>query len=319
VTELPIPARYFPIDPGRYELAPGLHALGHDFGNDGQDGKIFQIDREFPRFRRSKLEARRERLSKYFATRELSPEVERAVESFLADRMAQDNPAWFERRDHLLECRLTGETIALRGAPPPGVSPPYASVLDSLCCQVAEDMAVLSTREGANWISALHLCSPENWGAEEKIGKSFLETHAPVPHIERITRGAAGFVDAMVNKGPFVRFLWGFVPNDRLNRHREPAPGVAPAEWMGTFDFSAREPRCFLRVERQTLHGLPSVGAAIFTIRIHFVPGSEIRSDPRKRALLASGLRAMSPETLAYKRVDKDLPEILRWLESPGA
>ncbi|HUP58323.1 MAG TPA: DUF3445 domain-containing protein [Bdellovibrionota bacterium] len=314
VTELPRPARYFPIDPGRYELAPGLHALGQDFGNGEQDEKIFQIDREFPRFRQSKLEARRERLSKYFATHELAPEVERAVGSFMAGRMAADAPACFALEGSRLECRLTSETIELSGAPPP----PYASALDALCCQVQEDVAILSTGEGGkNWLSALHLCSPENWGAEEKIGKSFFDIHAPVPHIERITRGAEAFVDAMVNKGPFVPFLWGFVPSDKLNRQREPAPGIPLEEWMGGgFDFSVPEPRCFLRVERQTMHGLPDVGAAIFTIRIHLTPASEIRRDPAKRDALASGLRAMRPETIAYKRLARDLPAILSWLEA---
>jgi hypothetical protein len=52
------PVRYFPIDKGVYEVAPGLRPLGANFGNGMADGWIFQLDSEWPRYRENILECR---------------------------------------------------------------------------------------------------------------------------------------------------------------------------------------------------------------------------------------------------------------------
>jgi hypothetical protein len=60
------PARYFPIESGRYEVKPGLFKFGTDFGNGDADRQVFQIDDQFPRYHAVKLAARQEQLSKYY-------------------------------------------------------------------------------------------------------------------------------------------------------------------------------------------------------------------------------------------------------------
>jgi hypothetical protein len=99
---LPPPERHFPIENGRYEVKPGLRRVV---------GNIFQIDREFDKFRKSKLVARAERLSKYYATVDLKPEIERAVNHFILHRLVAEHPAAFSFNGNTLRSTLTGDVL----------------------------------------------------------------------------------------------------------------------------------------------------------------------------------------------------------------
>lgn len=331
--QLPAPARYYPLEKGVYEVAPGLRTLGTPFGNGELDGKVFQLDREFAHYRKNKLECRAERLGKYFATHDLKPEVETAATRFLLRQLLKEYPALFEFQPSpktpeagTLQCRLTGEKLELdfelrlvgmesTGSLP---NPPYVSALDALCSQIQEDIAVLSTAEGRDWLSALHLCSPSHWAAEDKIGKDFIQVHLPVAGIDKINRAAQSFVDAMIRKGPYVRFVWGFGTDRQLNHHPTPPPGITHDVWRGrSFNRANTSSPFTLRVERQVTFGLPEVNAAMFMIRVYFIDGSLIKADPRERELLRTTLLSMNAESLAYKGLTASLPEILAWLDSP--
>ena len=161
-------------------------------------------------------------------------------------------------------------------------TPAYSSAFDALSSQIQEDVAVVSTDGKKDWLSAIHLCSPSHWAAEDKIGKDFTAIHLPVPGIEKVNRAAGSLVDAMVRKGPYVRFVWGFSTDTQLNHHPEPPPGADPLKWKGrTFDPGRAGSPFLLRVERQTLWGLPEVAAGIFAIRVYFLDGQQIRDNPK--------------------------------------
>src|SRR5207247_2646883 len=216
------PARYFPIESGRYEVKPGLFKFGTDFGNGDADRQVFQIDDEFPRYHAAKMAARQERLSKYFQTHDYRPATARHVEEFI--------------RQHLV-----GATFLSR---PPSESRGRnaAPTLDSVALLVQEDLAVIQRDGGRHWLAAIHLCFPNHWAAEDKIGKPFAEIHAPVAGIEPINRQADKLVDAMINAtSGFVRFVWGIATDDELNHH--------PSNPRGR-QFDPKNPRAFLRIER---------------------------------------------------------------------
>lgn len=343
-TQLPAPARYFPLDRGIYEVAPGLRALGpplqNAFGNGVADTLAFQLDHDFARYRANTLACRSERLEKYYGTADYPPEVSRAVNEFIAKKLTSEHPNLFQLQPATsgkarssngsaalasLHCKLTGEVLTfdsdfqLAPAQPQSnfpLAPPYASALDALASQVQEDIAVTVRRGGRDWLAAIHLCSPSHWAAEDKLGKSFFDIHAPVPGIDKINRAAASFVDAMIHKGPYVRFVWGFGSDTRLNHHPVPAPGHDPAEWKGrSFDPNRKGSPFILRVERQTLHGLPEVEASVFTIRVSFIDGQEIRKNPHERHLLKSALLSMSPESRRYKGLDTCMDALVSWLD----
>jgi hypothetical protein len=322
------PVRYFPLEKGVYAVAPGLSTLGTPFGNGEADAKLLQFDSAFAEYRANRVRCRSERLSKYCLTDRLAPEVARAAARLLLDRLVVEHPLHFllsiARPLSTLECRLTGETLVFDEAlqlvearSPSALAPPYVSAWDALCSQLQEDVAIVVAPPGqTDWLAALHLCSPSHWAGEDKIGRAFTTIHRPIPGIEKINRAAASFVDAMINKGPYVRFVWGFGTDQRLNHHPSPPPGIAPEEWRGR-KFKLNDPtsKLSLRVERQCTIGLPEVHAAIFTIRTYFIEGEMIRRDPRERELLRSALLSMTPESLAYKGLTESLADLLEWLD----
>src|ERR1041384_7754894 len=188
------PARYFPLESGRYEIKPGLFKFGTDFGNGDADRQVFQIDDEFPRYHAAKMAARQERLSKYYQTHDYRSATAEWIAGFISHNLP------------------VGATSPSR----PGIEPNRGrdaaptSDLDSLALLVQEDLAVIQREGGRHWLAAIHLCFPNHWAAEEKIGKTFAEIPAPVAGIEPINRQADKLVDAMINATQgFVRFVWG--------------------------------------------------------------------------------------------------------------
>lgn len=325
VTQLPAPARYFPIRSGRYDVAPALRPFGTPFGNGEADRHAFQLDNEFPRYRANKLACRLERRGKHVATEELDPQAAAAVVGLLMDRFITEHPAWFQRNltadgGCRLECVLTGERLVfdseLRLLDTEG-EVCYVDALDALACQVQEDLAIVCRQpDGTDRLAAYHICAPSHWRPEEKYGRGFAAIHAPVPGIEAVNRVAGSMVDAMIHRGPFVRFVWGIDTDRRLNRHPEPPQRVAEADWASPpFDTRSPAPVVF-RVERQVTWGLPDVSAALFLIRPYLTEATSIRADPQQRQSLCSALRGMSLESRVYKGISDYTDALLRWLEA---
>jgi hypothetical protein len=317
---------YFPPAVGRYEVKPGLVRFGRPIGGGDADGHVFQLDAAFPRFRRAKLDARRERLGKYFVTHELAAPVARAVAEFVVGRLVLEHPAHFslDPATRTLTCRLTRERLRFDDewrvhsceaeTATAAAEPAYASALDALACQVQEDLAVVSTDGPRHWLSALHVCVPNHWAAEDKVGRPFAAVHEPVAGMEPINRRADEMVRLMVGaREGLVRFAWGITWDDELNHHPSPPPGRRPSP----AGFDPERPAAFVRVERQTMWGFPEVGAALFTIRPYLHDCAAIRRDPQRAAQLAAALRSMSAASLEYKGLAGSRDALVRWLETP--
>ena len=307
VKTLPLPAFYFPPQSGRFTVTPGLFPLGKDFGNGPADARLFQFDSEFPRFRDNKLSCRAERFGKYVCADDFSAPIAEATIRLMTERLLAESPALFTRSvaadgTETLFCRLTGEIIPVNSF--------YRSgVFDALCSQVQEDIAIVRrTPERGEWVAALHLCAPSHWRAEDKIGKPFVAVHAPIPHFEKIAAAAESLTDSLIQRGPFVRFAWSVTFDDRLNAHPEPPPDLAPESWDG-------ESPLYLRVERQTLWGIPDANAYLFAIRVYRYNVRDVcKNDARRDALIAA-VRSMSPDSLRYKGLTKDAERVLEYLE----
>ena len=147
------PAQYWPLSAGRYEVKPALQRFGTDFGNGGSDRQIFQIDQQFPHYRRIKLEVRSSAMDEYVLTHKYSEPVAAAVSGFIARRLATDHPTWFGLEQTSsgwkLHCDLTSECLVfdpqwrlVDTELAMGIAPRYISALDALACQVQEDLAV---------------------------------------------------------------------------------------------------------------------------------------------------------------------------------
>ncbi|HIK08476.1 MAG TPA: DUF3445 domain-containing protein [Trichormus sp. M33_DOE_039] len=340
VAPLNSPACYFPLMNGRYEVKPGMMAFGSCFGNGEADQQVFQIDKNFADYRQAKLLARAERLSKYYQTYNYSQTVagamgyappflrnapRTAIARLIVERLTQEHPQYFNYQKStantfIFYSRLTNEKLyldadwQLQRVEGSAVSPAYASTLDALAAQIQEDITVICCgKDGHNWLSAIHLCYPNHWSAEEKIGKDFATIHTPVAGIEKINRRADAIVNTMIYRQPMVRFAWGLSTDIRLNHHPEPPPGLLVSQWQGR-SFDPQNPQLYLRIERQVIWGLPEYETALFTIRTYFRDCNFLKQDSRLRVKLCAAIESMSPESLIYKGLADSKASILDWL-----
>ncbi|MBD2339442.1 DUF3445 domain-containing protein [Calothrix sp. FACHB-156] len=310
---------------GRYEVKPGMMAFGTCFGNGEADSQVFQVDENFADYRQAKLLARGERLGKYYQTHKYSKAVAGAIARLIVERLTQDYPQYFSYQKStantlIFHSQLTQETLyldsdwQLQRVENSSVFPVYSSTLDALAAQVQEDLTVICRgRDGCNWLSAVHLCYPNHWSAEEKIGKNFATIHTPVAGMEKINRRGDAIVNTMITCKPMVRFAWGLSTDNRLNHHPEPPPNLSVSQWQGR-SFDPENPQLYLRIERQVIWGLPEYEAALFTIRTYFRDCSLIKKDSLLRVKLCAAIESMSAESLFYKRLVDSKARILHWL-----
>lgn len=335
---LPRPAHYFPLDKGHYDTGPALSSFGTDFGNGEADQKVFQFDSHFFEYRQTKLDARHERLSKYYRTHMLPGDALYTAARFLIERLTLEQPEFFTLQSRsndeiALACSLTGETLVFdrklhlldtehndNGSP----RPDYHDALDALLCQTQEDLAIVcKSAFGRDWLGAIHLCLANHWSAEEKIGLPFQRIHQPVAGMRNDERHAEAIVNAIINKGPYVRFAWGLCTDARLNHHPRASMNNRDTRWCEK-RFDPASPSLFMRVERQTLWPFPEQRMALFTIRTYLTDCEQVRQDREQNSQLIACIESMTDEQLVYKRLQRDKDNILAWLlagetEAPAA
>lgn len=310
---------------GRYEVKPGMMPFGTCLGNGQADQQVFQIDDNFTHYRQAKLLARAERLSKYYQTCNYSKAVAGAIARLIINRLTQEHPQYFDcqkltSKTVKFHSQLTQETLyldadwQLQQVQGSQVVPPYASILDALATQIQEDLTVVCRgSDGSNWLSAVHLCYPNHWSAEEKIGRDFATIHAPVAGMEKINRRGSAIVNTMIDREPMVRFAWGLSTDTRLNHHPKPPPDISVSQWQGR-SFDLLHPQLYLRIERQVIWGLPEYEAALFSIRTYFRDCSLVKKDSVLRSKLYAAIQSMTLESLIYKGLVKSKADILQWL-----
>lgn len=323
------PIRYFPLEKSLYEVSPGLRPLGFDFEQGPEDSKIFQLDENFFEYRKNKIACYTEKPEKYFLTHEISNLQKHKLALFICDRLESEHPELFTVRrtpsgTHV-QCHHTKDKIVFSsdgtlldfhsaGSDFEENNVQVRTVLEALAFQMQEDFAVCSQSAVSDHLSLLHVCAPSHWSPAGKIGKSFFEVHAPVPGIDKINRAAGQMVHAMIYKGPFVRFVWSFVTDQRLNHHPEAPPGADAKQWKGRSFSLAQTPPFHLRIERQVTFGFPELNMGLFTIRVSFWSGLEIKNDQIKKSQILGALNSMTPESRVYKGVDDCFDELIRWL-----
>ncbi|MDW7690855.1 DUF3445 domain-containing protein [Flammeovirgaceae bacterium SG7u.111] len=307
------PVYYLPFLKGKYTVAPGLKPIEKA---EELDKLVFQLDNEFEYFRKNKEACRAENIHKYYQKARYNPELEKAVNFYLIKQLSKEHPELFINTEHgdraILQCLHTGEMIQYSEEGELIGESPYIDLFDALNCQVQEDIAVWQLADDDDWLAAVHLCAPNHWSAEEKIGQNFDFVHEVIPGMEKIRRHYMGMLDSVVKKGPYIRFGWGVSTDIKLNHHPDPAPGYSQELWYGR-KFDPDFPMLFTRTERQCLVGIPEHNAFIFTIRSYFADVSKM-DEPTLQAL-KSALLSMSAETLVYKGLDDKREEIIAWLD----
>jgi hypothetical protein len=323
------PVLYRPFLSGRYDVSAGLYRLGTQAIPWRDDAAVethtFALDDTSARFVASKAAAHRRALHEYAGEANLRPELREAALTFIARTLAADSGGvitWDGRNLHhallgwtarLDLRRNTVEALTRAWAPHSTLVQDLqpVSALDVLGLGAQEDLAIIARGLHGDWLAATHVLSPQHWDPRDKLGRDFVAVHAPVAGSGPMNATAPRLVDAVITRGPFVRFAWGVSMTDRLDHHPA-APPDADRHAGTPFD----PERAHLRVERQTLTGFPGADGALFTIRPYTVPLRAAVQTAHHAHALAAALRSMTPEQVTYKGLGAILPALLAWLDS---
>lgn len=259
-------------------MQPGLFRFGTDFGNGGADSRYFPRDDGYARY-----VAEKARILQRHPTRTAS-DVRNEAEAGELELA----------RGFMVE-KAAGE----------GYGDLSALALPELALALCEDFAVLTRNQDGDRVLFLHACFPSGWRPEQVLGQSFAHIHQHIPGIDQVTRKSSSLVDAMLSRGPYVRFVWTISADEELDHHPEQGARVA---WSRT------TPRGYLRVERQTLVPLPGHVSSLFLIRTYSYGFDTLT--PPQRVTLHNALQQMPPEILRYKRLENALPRALELLSS---
>jgi hypothetical protein len=267
---LPRPARYFPVKPTALRMEAGLVRHGTDFGNGAADRLFFQVDDQLERYlaaKRATPPGRHARL----ARDEHERAIHAAADVWLRDTLGREHPERFA---------ALGE-----GAPRAG--------LFEVARVVQEDLVVVRRLpDGGSAAIGVHVSAPSGWRPERIHGASFGAIHGPVPDFAKRAEAERSMVDAMVERGPYVRFVWTVTADDHLDHHPEEG---RRAPWRADGDG-------FLRVERQTTVPFRELAASLFLIRVYLYPFASLTAE--QRDTLAHALDLMPPEVARYKGLD---------------
>ena len=289
--------RYIPFANGKYELKPGLRLL-----KEGEP--IFLKDSDQAFLRANKVACREEDISKYYKTCRLAPETELALLKWFAARLCKETMEGFGKsKNGLLEFKGSHPFLVTLNGKLSQPKPIYTDAIDAICSQIGEDVAVWQLEEHSDWLTAVHLCAPNHWSPAQKIGKNFDVVHQSVPGLEMLRKKYRPMLQKIAGSPASVeRFAWGISQNCSLNAHPESQHFSRTGVAIPTEEY-------FVRVERQTLTGLPTVKAFIFTIRTFFYPIKGF-SEVEKQAL-CQGVKSMGNETKQYKGISMSLESSL--------
>lgn len=327
----------FPLASGRYEVGPAMRRFGQAGGGLPAEQGHFKPDGEFGETLRVKLDVlRRAAREAHLVSGPGAPELIDALRATAA-LIDAEHPALLAVDDQgmtlqHLGLRLNGWTEPTVQRIGPGWS--HLRVIaqeaeawlagrqglellgDALALSAQEDLAIVrgpSEAEPTDCFEWLHVTMPSNWAPIEKIGRSFVTAHEPVVHSERLLAAAPQIVRAMIQGGPFTRYVWGihrdgaFCHNPRI--HHQPA-------WSKGSGADLVK-QAYFRVERQTTSGFPRLNRALFTIRYWTIPLTEVIDEEWRRERLTSALAAMDEAELAYKGLTEVRDRLVAYLIDP--
>ena len=288
---LPDIPRYRPFHKGIYTTTPSLIPLGTDFGNGVLDAIPLQLDKGT-----AALIANKHQIQTYrplILMSDISESVAAAAIQQLSDErdIAQTAvgdvyPGTAELHDVWRETTSSLE-----------------SRFSALSRVIGEDIAIVEIDSDGNDRNALmSIAAPSRWAPEEKIGRSFVATHTPVPNMEKTLAVAAKLQQMLLERGPFVRFTWGISTTPALDTH----PSVTEPPYVSG--------DAWLRTERQVIRRIPEHKAFLFTIRVMVEPLSDVRKSITDAGALAAALRSMDEKSRIYKSVDGHVDALCAYL-----
>jgi hypothetical protein len=249
---LPEPQIPFPVS-SDHRIRPDLLRL---------EGPVFQLDREYPHYRQSKLKSLAQPWCPVVADWADPAAIQAALQSLLRTLLSE----------HPLHTQPLTEHAS------------WQDLGQALALAVQDDLVLMRGHE----LEAAWVCFPSNWNPREKVGKSFAEIHAPVPHSEKLQVAQHNVSKAMSFKGPYVRYVWGLSFDPSLSHHPERPP-------------YAQQNQVYFRTERQVTLPLPGLERSWFLIRVYMAPVEQVVNSPERKQQLRNAILSMPEAHRAYK------------------
>jgi hypothetical protein len=225
----------------------------------------------------------------------------------VARTLAHEWPQSFVLRGSVLDLCSLGVTVSLddgacciSAATPPDVARLLAhtpqAAWAAVALSVADDMAVLRAPQGQ--LDLIAVCLPSHWEPAVKIGKPFVQVHAPVADNALLLQAAQGLMRLVTadSADRWERYVWTITPSPLLDAH----PKRYPKQWPDASDVQAFARGLHFRLERQTFVPLSEHGQAVFTIHVQMEPLSTALT-AQEHGLLHASLASMSDAVLDYR------------------
>lgn len=164
-----------------------------------------------------------------------------------------------------------------------------------LTCSLQEDFALMvADPEGRLRAELLSVFFPSGWDPCEKLGATLAQIHGPVADNDELQKSTDAMSQAMMTKGPFIRYVWTLAGSGERRR----LPGH---DTLG----AVKTPEdLWWRCERQVT--IPLQGrACLFLIRVFVTPLLRVLSEPDRPQRLMRALHSMSPELVHYKGIGR--------------
>lgn len=250
-------------------MVASLARFGTDYGQGAFDQAYFQVDAERAEFLRQKRAA--------------PPERRLVVgQDTLAKNARAEALAWMHATLHEEHPDILRDVLNDTEAQDP---------FDAVARHVQEDFAVLQAGDNdAGRTLVVDVRFPSGWRPERLAEAGFDAIHAPVPGFPPNAKASRGMVRAMVDRGPYVRFVWTVGADNILDHH--PDKGDRRQGWEHSSE-------AFFRVERQVTVPLPETRSSVFLVRTHVRPLLSLDDSQLERVRHA--LRVMPAEVRRYK------------------
>ena len=177
----------------------------------------------------------------------------------------------------------------------------------------AEDIAIIDAATGH--IPWMAVTLPSFWAPEEKVGRHFVQIHAPVADNELLLRAASALMQVVSGEQRWERFVWTITSHARLHAHPQ---RVDPLRWGAAGD-DELPALAWWRSERQTFIPVAGTPQVLFTIAIQMQPLAELLNDPAKARALHEAVASMSTAVLDYRGLHSVREPLLRWLARAAA
>jgi hypothetical protein len=291
----------------------------------GKD-KIFQFDKNFPKFRENKELCREERLNKYY--QDMNYDQKGFVEHILKVIEIQNKKEFSISRESFisLKCHLTHEVLAFDKKTykymPQNSQTKYSytkygyiDALDAIAMQVPEDIILQRYKDDfEDYIGSIHLCAANDWSAERSINKSMSEVHEKVPYIKKVITKDKNLVRSIIrNNRVFERTgALNLYTESFINKH--PDNNV---EEKSIDELLKGNGTLFFRFERQTITPI-NQEYFIFTIRTYFLDIKKLTKENRtllKNSFFEKGDR-INVFTSASSEIRNREEEFVKWIDA---